>query len=313
MGNASGDALLQRIDNLSRASRSEASAQMNDVFRDGVVSRAEAEALFALTPQFAGDETGWNARFCEAIADFLLNNEMPSNWVTDEEADWLIGQVESRPDGPLAVDIDAMLLVLRKAEGAPPRLGLFALTLACEAIMKAGRADKASVEQVRRAVYSQSSDGGLWVTRAEANILFKANDAIARAKNDPAWNDLFARTIGNQLLAAAHPDPITQSKALARETWLKPESGGVFNALGSAFGGAGFFERLTYDPKKAAAARAVAREAAEKAATEVTDSETGWLMKRLRFDNSISPAERALVDFLEAEAPGFTHGRAAIR
>lgn len=307
-----GSALLTRIDELSRASRSQADEQINEVFRDGVVTRAEAEALFELTPQFSNDSESWDARFCEAIADFLLTNENPANWVTDDEADWLIHQVKSRPNGPLAVDIDALLLVLRKAEGAPPRLGLFALGLACEAIQTEGRASAEAVERVRRAVYAPASDGGLWVTRAEANLLFKTNDAVAHAKNDPAWNDLFARMVGNHLMASAHPDPITESSALAREAWLKSDSGGILSNLGNAFGGGGFFERLTHDPKKASAARVAAKQAANAAGAEITDAETGWFLKRLGWDNSISPAERALVDFLKKEAPGFTHGLAAI-
>lgn len=312
MAEAMERALLKRIVALGQASRSEAEQRISEVFQDGLVSRAEAESLFALTPKFTDSSDSWNSRFIEAVCDYLLVNEAPRNWVSDNEADWLMGLIAKRTGGPLEVDLDLLLTLLRKAEGAPPRLGTFALKAVCDHIISEGRASDADVERVRRAVYAQSSDGGLWVTREEASILFSTNDKIASARNARSWNDLFARAIGNHLLAAAHPDPITEGAALARENWLKTEGGGILNTLTTAYSSGDWFQRVTYDPKKAARARAAARDAAERIAAEVSGEENDWFIKRLGWDNKVSPAERALIEFLRREAPGFSNGLAAI-
>ncbi|MEL6568749.1 MAG: hypothetical protein AAFQ22_10045 [Pseudomonadota bacterium] len=311
MAEAMERALLKRIVALGQASRSEAEQRIVEVFQDGLVSRAEAESLFALTPKFTDSSESWNGRFIESICDYLLSNEAPKNWVSDGEADWLMGLISGRVNGPLEVDLDLLLAVLRKAEGAPPRLGTFALQAVCDHIVAKGSATDTDVERTRRAVYAQSSDGGLWVTREEAGILFSTNDKIAKARNVKSWNDLFARAIGNHLLAAAHPDPITEGRALARETWLKSDGGGILDNLSSAYSSGNWFQRVTYDSKKAAQAREAAKEAAIRQGSDVTAEENDWFIKRLGWDNTVSPAERALIDFLRQEAPGFSHGLAA--
>lgn len=303
--------VLSKVRELGQASRDEVETRIHDIFRDGVITRAEAEALIRVSPRFSQSVPSWNARVIEAVCDYLLTQESPQGWITDDEADWLIGLLRGRTGKVLTGDIDLLLTLVRKAEGAPPRLGLMALELVCQRIVEAGQALDEDVERVRSAVYAQSSEGGLWVTRKEACVLFVTNDAIAGADNAPAWNDLFARTIGNHLLAAAHPDPITEMEALAREDWLSRPEGGVLSGLTSMFDAGRWFERVAYDPRKAEQAREAAKAAARRAGETVTEEESDWVLRRLRWDGDVSPAERALVDFLKREAPGLTHGLTA--
>ena len=51
-----------------------------------------------------------------------------------------------------------------------------------------------------------------------------------------------------------------------------------------------------------------ARDAANRAAVQVDTEEEDWLVNRLGWDKDVNPAERALIDFLKKEAPGFTVG-----
>ena len=308
MSHTQAGSILTRIGELEQASRDEVEARIGDVFRDGVIARAEAEALVRLTPRFSQSVPSWNARMIEAVCDYLLEQESPLKWITDDEADWLIGLIRARKGKALTGDIDLLLTLVRKAEGAPPRLGHFALELVCNRITEIGQALDEDVERVRSAVYAQASEGGLWVTRKEATLLFRTNDAISEADNVVSWNDLFARTIGNHLLAAAHPDPLTEMEAFARGHWLSRPDGGVLSDFSSMFGGGRWFERLAYDPKKAALARRAAKDAARRAGEEVTEEEAGWVLRRLRWEAQASPAEQALVEFLKREAPGFADG-----
>ena len=300
--------LLARIDQIGQTTQADVAERVNEVYRDGLVSRSEAEALFELADRTDNTTVGWDARFVEAICDYLLLNEAPKGWISDDEADWLIKCIETSGDASSVRNVELLLALVRKAEGAPPRLSRFALAACCERIKTATRAETEDVERVRRAIFGQSSEGGLWVTRTEAALLFQTNDAIAHARNDKAWNDLFARAIGNHLLASAHPNPISEADALARETWLNSTDGGVFSGFASMVADGNWFDRLTHNPEKAEAARHAARQAADQLGAEVTSEEEGWLLKRLGWDKSISPAERALVDFLKVEAPGFVDG-----
>ena len=305
-------ALLNKIDDLRRSSAESAGDLVARVFRDGVVTRAEADALFVLNDRLSRRTSGWDKRFITAVSDFLLQTEAPQGWISDQEADWLMAHLQSVADAPREVDVDLLVTVLRKADGAPPRLGLFALQLSCARIIAKGQADEAETERVRGALYAPGGAGGLWVTRDEAQLLFKTNDAVANARNAKSWGELFARAIGNHLLAASHPDPDTELDALRRESWLESDSGGVFAAFGDMLANGDWFERLTWKPGQAEKARNEAREAAQRSAERIEQQEEDWVLRRLGWDNRVSPAERTLLDFLAREAPGLTAGLAAL-
>ena len=305
-------ALLSKIDDLRKSSAESVGDLVGRVFRDGVVSRAEADALFVLNDRISRRTPGWDRRFIRAVGDYLLHTEAPEGWISDDEADWLTTRLAKAEVDPRDVDVELLLTVLRKAEGAPPRLGVFALKLCCKRIVLQGHADTAETERVRRALYAPGGAGGLWVTREEARILFDTNDAVATARNAKEWNDLFARAIGNHLLAAAHPDPDTEVEALRREQWLKSDSGGVFAAFGDMLTQGSWFDRVSWKPGRAAEARRVAREAADKAASNINAEEEDWVKRRLGWDKQTSPAEQALLDFLVRETPGLTAGLAAL-
>ncbi|MEE9380871.1 MAG: hypothetical protein V3V03_05645 [Hyphomonadaceae bacterium] len=308
------EGLMAKVAELGQMSETEAGRVVSEAYWDGIVTHGEAEALFDLNDKLDGCDPVWDKRFVGAIKDFLLTEQAPQGWVTEEECEWLIERVTRDGYVKLGSEMDLLLDVLRYAEGAPERLGKFTLNAVRKRIAEAGRATKDDVERMRRALYASAGAGGIWVTREEATVLFLTNDAVAFAKNDPAWNDLFARAIGNHLMAMAHPSPMSESDALARERWLdeKVSVGGFLSDMANSFGDGSWFEKVTYSPEKAAKARSAAKEAALRVAENIDDDENDWFMKRLGWDKKISPAEKALVEFLQAEAPGFADGIATI-
>lgn len=305
------ETLMAKVSELGRMSEQEARRLVNEIYEDGVVSRAEADALFDLNDKLSGADPLWDDRFREAIKDFLLTVEAPLGWVTEEESHWLTERIGRDGHVALETELDLLLDVLRYAEGTPRDLGLFTLQAICDHAKDKTYVDAPTVERLRRALYAGAGDGAAWVTRAEAAELFGLNDAVGRSKNDTSWNDLFARAIGNHLMASAHPTPMSETDALAREKWLKSRSGGVagfFATAVSSMTDGSWFEKVAYDSKKAARAKLAAKEAALKAAESVDDGEENWLVNRLGWDKEITPAERALIEFLKKEAPGFTFG-----
>jgi hypothetical protein len=305
--------ILSRVAELGELSEAEAKRILKDVYQDGIVSRPEAEALFLISDSLSKTYPEWQARFVGAVKDFLLTREAPLGWVTEEEADWLIEQIETGHPEPQSAEIELCLTVLSYAEGADVRLSRYVLNAIAQQITEQGSATEALVELMRRALFAASGDSGIWVSRFEANVLFATNDAIAFAKNDAAWNELFARAIGNHLLARAHPNPQTQADALSREAWLKDPSSdftGFLSDMVNSFGKGDWFGKVTYSPKRARKACELAREIADREAEQVDQAETAWFMDRIDRDQTISPAERALISFLKKEAPGFAQGLA---
>ena len=305
--------LMARVAKLGEISEAEAHRIVNEIYADGIVSRNEAESLFRLSDLLCDTDPAWTSRFQEAMKDFLLTREPPEGWITDGEANWLIAQVQYDGHDPSLDEIDLLIELLRKADGAPEKLARFTLEAVSKRMISDGKAELKMVERMRFALYAGAGEGGIWVNQFEAGILFKTNDAIANADNAPTWNDLFARAIGNHLMARAHPAPQTVEGALARERWLSDTSssaGGFFSRMGASFSSGNWFEMITHNGRKAAEARQAAAEAANREAEKVTDFESAWLLKGLKADGSISPAEAALIEFLEQEAPGFAKGLA---
>lgn len=305
--------MMTRVARLGEMSEAEARRIMNEVYQDGIVSRGEAEALFRLNDTLANSDPLWTSRFIEAVKDYLVTREPPEGWVTEDEADWLIAQVDHSGGAQSLDEIDLLLAVLRHADGAHEHLSRYTLGAISQHIKSVGYADDEMVERMRFALYASSGDGGVWVTRHEATILFETNDAVAFARNAASWNDLFARAVGNHLMARAHPNPQSEADALSREAWLNDTSvgsGGFMSRMAGSFG-KGWFAKVAYDPRKAQRAQVLANEAALREAEKVTTAENDWFLERLGMDNKVSPAERSLVAFLKAEVPGFTAGIAA--
>ncbi|MEM9669156.1 MAG: hypothetical protein AAF950_09555 [Pseudomonadota bacterium] len=308
------DDLLMQVDHIHQMTEIEAKDFINEVFSDGIISRQEADSLFDLNAQIGGSDPVWNQKFREAIKDYLLTVERPLGWITEEECEWLMAHVSGSDALQPDWYVDLILDVLRYAEGAPRKLGVFALERVCKAAAGEKRISEAMVERVRRALFAPASDGATWVTREEAKLLFKLNDTFAFARNDASWNDLFARAIGNHLLVAAHPDPMSEAEVLAREVWLQEGSRGVagfFSDMTASFSTGTWFESVFHSETRASAARMAVQEAARKEAKRIDNDEEGWLLQRLGWDKSISPAERALLQFLNEETPGFAKGLAA--
>lgn len=305
--------IMAQIQSASELSAADALHLVNEVYANGIVTRTEAEALFRLNDQLSLLDSRWRDRFVEAMKDFLLTQQPPEGWVTQEETEWLIGQVQH--DGRVCSysELDLLLSVLRHAEGAPAELGRFTLRAVCHAARAEGRISAAMSERLRKALFAPAGMGAVWVTREEADMLFELNDALARASNDKAWNLLFARAIANHLMARIHPTPDGLGEALAREKWLQQGASvsSLLKSLLTADTYSGWFEKAFLDQDKVQAARSAAREAAASKAAEISEEEEGWFKRRLGWDKAISPAERALVEFLRDEVPGLVNGLAA--
>lgn len=281
------------------------------VFNDGVVQREEAGWIFAIQNAAKDVDPEWETFFVEALVDMAVRQAEPYGYVSEESADWLIGELSSdgRIKNPLA--LDALIRVIDKAKSCPARLPAFALEQVKYAVIEgqgpgrgpglyvAGVVTEADVERLRGILYAFGGDGNVAVTRAEAEVLFDINDATSASDNHAAWSDLFVKAVANYLMNVSGYAVPSRKEALRREAWVSyatPEISSFFQRM--LMGGlAGVMQ--AYSPVEAAEDR----EARMAAAEEITEAEAKWLADRIGRDGDLHENEKALLTFLADESP----------
>lgn len=272
-------------------------------FADNALSIREGEELFELGERIGdADCREWHQFFSEAITLLLVDQVEPSGYLSDANADWFIARIKA--DGHVLVrsEFETLLHVMERAREVPDRLAAFALGLVKDIILHGdgtaitgekhapGVVTSADVNALRRTLFVASSEGFGSVSRAEADVLYDIADATAGADNDPAFDDLFARAVGNHILSGAGRRAPDRKEALRRQAWLderRPLRSGITATLrGIVFG-----------------RRETPAETIPSATTEiVTSEEAAWLKSRIHRNGEIDRAERALLAFLREEA-----------
>jgi len=291
----------------------------SEVFGDGVVTRGEAEALFALDATARDKCEEWPVFFVEAIGDYIVHQEKPAGYISGDNADWLIraisrdGMVDSR------TELELLVHVLEQAKSSPSRLCAYALQQVSDAVIDGkgplmlggslvpGLIARAEVDLLRRILHAHGGDGNIAITRAEAEVLFKINEQTAAASNDPSWNDLFVKAIANFVMCAAGYEAPTRDVALRRDSFLEqsePEIGGFFGRMVSG-GLAGIMEAYRSPDNIEAEweSKNRATEALARRAETVDASEAKWLAERIGGDRPLQENERALLTLIKHASP----------
>lgn len=294
-----------------------------DVFKDGIVSRDEAELMFALNDGCKHNDPAWMPFFVEGLTDYLIWRTEPHGHVSEEDARFLIERI--RKDGRIdaRAEFELLVNVIDRASSCPAELILLALATVRDVVLqgngllfgpkrrRAGVIDGADVEALRTILYGQAGDGSLRVSRREADLLFDLNDATQGADNAPAWQDLFVQAIACHLTnpqgAARLP---TRAEALEHQRWLESRSSGVGSILAGmasevisggfrkAFAAADLFGA---SQRLADTAKAAAETAAEAARAAIDEAEAGWLLARIPDSRDLDENERALLSFIKAD------------
>ena len=292
----------------------------SDVFRDGVVSPSEAEAIFALNAGVASKCPEWDAYFVEALTQYVVDEAEPRGYVTNDDAQWLIGCITRDGRVEPANELELLVKILDRAKSSPELLVGFALQVVTRAVLEGegplasgrllqrGVIGEAEVELIRRILYAYGGDAGISISRTEAEILFDLNDRTWEADNHPAWRELFVKAIGNYLMAAATERASPRTEALAREEWLQDTGADVSSTLAGAFTGMGkmFSQSFWEDAfvtahrqtEKAWAVRNARMQAQIAEAEKIGDAEADWLIDKLNKDGLIEENERALLAFI---------------
>jgi len=260
---------------------------------DMTIDGREADALFELD-KIAKKPEGWADYFVLILTTYLVHQGRPEGYINDAMAAWLIARIDH--DGVVETETELRLLmnVLKVAEVPGDRLEAYALTQVKEAVMTGrgrvgqdaltpGVIGRAEVELLRRIFYSVGGDGGMGITKMEAQQIFALNEATKGRDNDPEWQRFFVGAIANHIMMLAAPPKLDLSEVQRREAWLKSDIG-----LGGSTG-----DDFTILNKRAV-----------EDAEYITDAEANWLIQAMNADGEIDANERALLEFIRLECPG---------
>jgi hypothetical protein len=290
-----------------------------EVFGDGVVTRGEAEALFALHASAKDQCPEWGPFFVEAVSDYIVHLEKPSGYISTENAEWLVQSISSDRMVASMLELELLVKVLEQAKYSPPGLAAFALRQVMHAVVDGkgplmiggrlvpGLIAKAEVELLRRILYAFGGDGNIAITRCEAEILFTINERTLSAKNDPEWNDLFIKAIANFVMCSSGYESPRREEALRRDHFFEQSDvdiGGFFGRMFSA-GMRGMLEayRTSTDVDADWEARNRSAEALARRAEQIDGGEAKWLVERIGRDHVLADNERALLKFIREASP----------
>jgi len=258
----------------------------------------------------------------EAATDLLVRQVDPPGYVAQADADWLTGQLAEGGGLSCRAEFAMLVEVLRQAVSAPPALGGFAVREVEQAILTGrraatGQADhapgvvtSADVEALRDLVFAPTEGSSLHVTRESAEALFDIAHATAGAPNDPGFDDLFAKAIGNYLMGLSFRWTPTAAEAREHAEWADHAtrfadffSRMVEQPLARRFGGPSAatksvdeLDEQLFAEENAADARAL------KGAGVIAASDADWMIAHLSRGGQLSPAEQRLLGFLAQEA-----------
>jgi hypothetical protein len=284
---------------------------------DVAITPDEMDAILEIDAGVRTVDPSWTELLAEAGADFLVNQQPPAGYVSEDNALWLTDRICL--DGVIRTSREFELLVhiLERATSAPGHLAGLALKQVELAIIEGrgplagdglerGVMGRPAVDVLRRILYAFGGDGAVAVTKSEAEVLFDLNDATASADNDPSWNDLFVKAIASYVMAASGYTPPSRETALADQRWLDAPAAGLggFFARMTAGGLQGILSayRLPGDAENWAAR--TERKIDEMTRAEVvSEDEAAWLAERFGRDGKLQENEKALLRFIRDEAP----------
>ncbi len=287
-------------------------------YEDGYISEAEAEVLFRLEHACSRHDLSWAAFFVEAVTDFVVNQAQPEGYVTAENASWLVSQIEQGAKGCSKNELELLINVLDRARWSPQSLASFALEQVRRSIVNGkgpmrqgdqppGVVSETDVETLRRILYAFAGDGGIAITRAEAEVLIAIEESLAEGAAPPAWTDLFVKAMANVIMSASGYAAPTREEALRADAWLKRRgelSPGAFLTAMVTSSLSNIWDYYhTQSPEERALERLEQQRIEIITNEEITPSEATWLVDRLTRDSRLTETELVLLDWLRREQP----------
>lgn len=275
---------------------------------DGIITREEAEALFALNTALDVRSSEWCDFFVEAIGEFVLNAAPPRLQCSAEEAEWLIAQIDRDGIVESAAELEAVVRIIERAENVPERLKDYALAVVerevltgtgptrCGGALSATHISAAECRIIRRLIFASGGCAPAAVSRFEAEMLFRLKDATLADENAAEWDDLFIDGVGNFLKGFVLPSAqLDHARRRELEAFIADNRANVGRFMGRVMREvpqvANHFGKVFGKKKPAATDYAALAAEGEK----VTAYESEWLDAMIAADGEVDALETRLI------------------
>lgn len=281
---------------------------------DGIITREEAEALFALNTALDVRSSEWCDFFVEAIGEFVLNAAPPRLQCSAEEAEWLIAQIDRDGIVESAAELEAVVRIIERAENVPERLKDYALAVVerevltgtgptrCGGALSATHISAAECRIIRRVIFASGGCAPAAVSRFEAEMLFRLKDATLADENAAEWDDLFIDGVANFLKGFVLPSAqLDHARRRELEAFVADNRANVGRFMGRVMREvpqvANHFGKVFGKKKPAATDYAALAAEGEK----VTAYESEWLDAMIAADGEVDALETRLIARLAEE------------
>lgn len=307
---------------------------------NGVISTSEAEALVSLNTACRVTDASWPKFFIEALTDYIVHQTEPDGYIVADKAEWMVERISRDGRVKTNTELELLLNVLDAARWSPPSLAAFALGQVRDAVISGvgvtragqmlgkGTIGQSEIDLLRRILYAFAGDGGIAVTRTEAEVLIEINRALTPGRSSPAWTELFVKAVGASVLASLGHHLPPREEMLRIEVWAKDadargagalladaaslgEDGGsarerIGRFLGRmvAGGATGVWSTFRMQSSEERALSRLERQRLEIVTNEpIDDAECQWLTERLGTGGKLDANEIELLAYLQRESP----------
>ena len=114
--------LAKRVSANGEVSAEEVLSLRREAWPDGRISQGEAEAIFAINAQLGECGPEWTDFFVEALGEYVVNQRAPRGYVDQENADWLVSQIDADAMVGSMAELELLLRVFERAQNVPQSL-----------------------------------------------------------------------------------------------------------------------------------------------------------------------------------------------
>lgn len=299
--------LAQRASSDGAITPQEVLALRQEGWGDGAIHRDEAEALFAINNALNTRDQEWADFFVEALSEHVLNGSEPRLQCSEDEAAWLIAQVDA--DGVIEsyAELEVLVRVIERAQNVPQRLKNYVLdqvermVLTGEGPTRDGgelsstHITPAECRILRRVIFASGGHGAAAVSRFDAEMLFRLKDETQAEDNAADWDELFLDAITNHLRGYALQNAqLEHGRRVELEAFVADNTPNVGRFLGRVVREAPNVANhlgMVFGKRKAAPGFVDQADAGQ----AVTDAEEEWLGAMIEADGEVDDLERRLI------------------
>ena len=291
-----------------KVSNEEVLALRRQGWGDGIIVREEAEALFALNNALEERSEEWSDFVVEAIGEYVLNGTEPKRQCSEEEARWLIAQIDHDGVMESIVELETLVRIIERAENVPGLLKDYVIEQVekevltgtgptrCGGELSGAHITAAEAKILRRVIFASGGYGPAAVSRFEAEMLFRLKDATLAEENAAEWDEVFLDGVSNYLRGFALQNAqLDHSRAKEFEAFVADNKANVGRFIGKVIKevpqARNHFGKVF--GKKKDAAPSFEEQAA--AGEEITDYEQKWLDDMIESDGEVDDLERRLL------------------